>query len=63
MQDGKHGYLIPARNPPALADAIARLDADRSALQRMSRASQRRIQEHYTLERMANDFRVLYQSL
>jgi len=63
MQDGKHGYLIPAKDPPALADAIARLDADRAALQRMSRASQQRIQEHYTLERMANDFRLLYQSL
>lgn len=63
MQDGVHGYLIPARNPPALADAIARLDADRATLQRMSRACQLRIQQHYTLERMAGEFRALYQSL
>jgi len=63
MQDGVHGRLIPARNPPALADAIASLDADRATLQRMSGAGQQRIREHYTLERMAGEFRALYQSL
>jgi len=63
MQDGVHGYLIPSKDPPALADAIARLDADRTTLQRLSAASQQRIREHYTLERMAGEFRALYRSL
>lgn len=63
MQDGVHGMLIPAKDPNALADAIARLDGDRSALQRMAQACQQRIKEHYTLERMASDFRNLYRSL
>ncbi|MBS0388049.1 MAG: glycosyltransferase family 4 protein [Proteobacteria bacterium] len=63
MQDGVHGYLIPSKDPPALANAIARLDADRASLQRLSAASQQRIREHYTLERMAGEFRALYESL
>jgi glycosyltransferase involved in cell wall biosynthesis len=63
MQDGVHGALIPAKDPGALADAIARLDADRPALHRMALACQQRIREHYTLERMAGEFRALYMSL
>jgi glycosyltransferase involved in cell wall biosynthesis len=63
MQNGIHGTLIPARNPSALADAIARLDGDRRTLQHMAQACQERIREHYTLERMAGEFRTLYRTI
>jgi glycosyltransferase involved in cell wall biosynthesis len=63
MQGGTHGFLIPMRNPVALADAIAKLDGDRITLNRMARSCQERIQENYTLKRMASEFRNLYRTL
>lgn len=37
VEHGKNGLIVPARDPAALADAIASLDDDRSKLEAMSR--------------------------
>jgi glycosyltransferase involved in cell wall biosynthesis len=63
MEDGVHGVLVPPRDPQALADAIERLHRDRVMLQRMSHACQFRIREQFTVERMAHEFRALYETL
>ena len=63
MQDGVHGLLVDARAPTALARAIARLDDDRMMLTRMSEAARARVLEKYTVERLADDFTCIYNTL
>jgi glycosyltransferase involved in cell wall biosynthesis len=63
MEDGVHGIMVPSRDPQALAAAIARLHGDRVMLQRMALACQLRIRERFTVERMAHEFRALYETL
>jgi glycosyltransferase involved in cell wall biosynthesis len=53
VADGETGYLVPPRDPEALADRLLRLLSDMSLRSRMSRAARRRVEEHYTWERVA----------
>ena len=63
VTEGEHGVFVPPRDAEAIADAIARLAADRSALARMSTACRARITGGYSLERLARDFSALYWGL
>jgi glycosyltransferase involved in cell wall biosynthesis len=56
IQDGVHGIFIPLKDPKAIAEAIARLDADRQAIFRMGAASRERVEQFYTISRLASDF-------
>ena len=60
MRDGEHGLFVPANDASALAMAVAALDDDRAGLFRMSGAARQRALEHYTVGRLADDFRKLY---
>ena len=60
VQDGREGFLVKPRDPRGLADLLARLLRDPSALPRLSAASRESIREAYSLERMANAFSALY---
>ena len=60
MRDREHGLFVPANDTPALALAVAALDDDRAGLFRMAEAARRRALEHYTVARLADDFRKLY---
>jgi glycosyltransferase involved in cell wall biosynthesis len=55
--DGTHGYLVPPRDPGAIAEAITRLAADREALSWMSRACRN------SIERLARELTLHYRSL
>jgi glycosyltransferase involved in cell wall biosynthesis len=61
MRDGEHGLFVPANNGLALAIAVAALDDDRAGLSRMAAAARRRALEHYSVDRLADDFRKLYE--
>ena len=61
MRDREHGLFVPANDAHALANAVAALDDDRAGLFRMAEAARRRALEHYTVVRLAEDFRKLYQ--
>jgi glycosyltransferase involved in cell wall biosynthesis len=63
MEDGVHGVFVPSRSPEALAEAIERLDNDRALICRMGEASRQRVEKHYTVARLADDFRRLYHNL
>jgi D-inositol-3-phosphate glycosyltransferase len=54
VADGKSGYLIPPRDPQALARCLLRLLLDETSRDRMGRAARRRIEEHYTWERVSS---------
>jgi glycosyltransferase involved in cell wall biosynthesis len=61
IQDAVNGVFVPSRNPEALAGVVARLDDDRHALASLAEAGRSRVNEHYTTQRLARDFRELYQ--
>ena len=61
VRDGEHGLFVPANDAQALAMAVASLDDDRAGLVRMAEATRRRALEHYTVARLADDFRKLYE--
>ncbi|CDG84600.1 glycosyl transferases group 1 family protein [Janthinobacterium agaricidamnosum NBRC 102515 = DSM 9628] len=63
MQDGVHGFFVPPRDPQALAALILRLDRDRPLLRSMAQAGRERVERHYTVERLAHDFRAIYAGL
>ena len=60
MRDGEHGVFVPVKNAAALAAVVAALDDDRERLKRMAEAARRRVLERYTVARLADDFRKLY---
>ena len=60
---GTHGFLVPARDGKALAEAIAALGANRDQLTWMSRASRRRVRAAYSIDRLAADFAQRYAEL
>ena len=47
----------------ALAEALERLDLDRGLLLRLAVAGRKRIEEQYSIGRLASEFRQLYESL
>lgn len=63
MEDGVHGVFVSSRNPEALAMAIERLDSDRALICRMGEAGRQRIENYYTVARLAGDFRKIYNNL
>ena len=54
--NGLNGLLVPAENPAALADAIARCGQDRELRDRLGAAARRTYERHFTLNRFTKDF-------
>ena len=53
VADGETGYLVPPKDPQALAERILRLLSNPALRDLMGRDARRRIEEHYTWERVA----------
>ena len=53
VADGETGYLVPPKDPEALVGCLVLLLSDGSLRDRMARAARRRIEKHYTWERVA----------
>ena len=63
VTDGESGLLVPARDPAALAEVIARLLDDPDARARMGEAGQRIVRERFGLERMADELVKIYREV
>jgi len=50
VSEGETGFVVPRRDPEALALGISRLVADPSLRERMGRAGRRRVVEHFRIE-------------
>jgi colanic acid/amylovoran biosynthesis glycosyltransferase len=48
--DGETGFVVPRRDPEAMALGISRLAADPSLRERMGKAGRRRVVEHFRIE-------------
>jgi len=63
VEDEVQALFVPARDAPALADALERLARDRPLLHRLALAGRARVVAHYSVARMAQEFDTLYASL
>lgn len=63
LQDGVQGMLVPPRDVPRLAAAIAALDDDRALLEKMRVASRARVAERYGVEQLAAAFDQVYRTV
>jgi len=61
--DGKTGFLVPPRDPQALADKIKLLLQDQALRERMGQAGIERVKQHFTIERMVRKYEGLYRKL
>jgi len=60
---GETGFLVPPRNPNALAEAIIKLVENKRLARKMGIAGRERIIEHFTLKKMIKETESLYGSL
>jgi hypothetical protein len=56
----KTGFLNPVGDVDSFADGIARLDADRNCLERLSAAARKVVTEAYGVRRQATRYETLY---
>lgn len=61
--DGITGYLVPPRDPAALADRLARLQRQPERARHMGQLGRVRVCEHYTWRRVAQQFIEVYSSV
>ena len=61
--DGETGFVVPRRDPEAMALGISRLAADPSLRERMGRAGRRRVVEHFRIEDQISAFNRAYARL
>lgn len=55
------GLVVPPKNPPALAQAITRLLADKSLRERMGYAGRERVAQEFTVEKMVERVMKVYE--
>jgi glycosyltransferase involved in cell wall biosynthesis len=60
ITDGETGYLVPPRDPEALAGAVLRLLQDPELASRMGQASQTMARERFAVQRLITDTETLY---
>jgi len=63
LEDGVNGFLVPARDPAALADAIDAVLADPARGVRLGEAGRRRVEEQFSLPVMVRRTEALYDEL
>ncbi len=63
IQHGVNGWLVPADDPVAMAEGIARLLSDPAAADRLGRQAQARVREAFSLDRMAAEVEAVYQEI
>ncbi|MEX3958700.1 glycosyltransferase family 4 protein [Trinickia sp. EG282A] len=61
--DGQTGFLVPPRDPEALAERLARLAHDPELAERMGAAGLERAREHFTWSGVAEQLEAVYRQL
>ena len=62
VADGETGYVVPPRNPEALANAILRHLSDPERARAMGRKGRQRLEEHYSIRRFIREFQDVFDS-
>ena len=61
--DGESGYVVPKKDPIAMARALEKMYADKEAPQRMGLAAQERIKNRFSSENSIKGYETFYQEL
>ena len=61
--DGRTGFLVPPRDPDALARAIVRILRDPVLARRMGREGRQRVEERFSLDHFVSRIEALYAEL
>jgi len=61
--DAGSGRLVPPRDAQSLAAVLAELHADAAGRLELGTSARRRVEEHFTLERMVSEYRRVYERL
>lgn len=59
-QDGKTGFVVPPKNPQAIANAVVKIQEN---YQKLSQNSKERYQAHFTLKKMIQSIHSLYKTI
>ncbi len=62
VQDGQTGYIVPVRDPPSLAEALARVLADPAHAAQMGEAGHEWVQTHFAPEKVMADLQSMWQA-
>lgn len=62
VADGETGFLVPARDPEALAQKLEQLASDRALARRMGRAARARVERLFTWEKVGERTAELYEA-
>jgi len=60
---GRTGYVVPPRNPEALAARINELLSDSALRREMGQAGKKRVESEYTIDKMVSGFLKLYEEI
>jgi glycosyltransferase involved in cell wall biosynthesis len=60
---GETGFLVPPRDPAALAEGILTLLRDAGQARTFGEAGRRRVSQRFSLERMIRDTELVYEEL
>jgi glycosyltransferase involved in cell wall biosynthesis len=60
---GETGLLVPPNDPPALAEALLSLLRSPETARRLGAEGRRRVEEHFTVERMVAETEAVYEAL
>ena len=63
VTDGREGFLVPPRDPAALANALDTLMADDALRQRMGTLARQRVETAFPMDRMISSFSERYEDL
>lgn len=63
VENGETGYLVPAKQPQALAAAMLDLIRHSETAEQMGRAAQLSVKERFSLDRLVSDTESLYEEL
>jgi glycosyltransferase involved in cell wall biosynthesis len=63
VDENRSGFLVPPRDPPALAEAILCLALDRSRRESMGAAGRRRAEACFGLDNMVREYETMYLNL
>ncbi|MBN1405137.1 MAG: GT4 family glycosyltransferase PelF [Candidatus Omnitrophica bacterium] len=63
VQHGKTGFIVPARNPVALAEDIVKLLLDKDEAKKMGFLAQERVKNYFTFEKMIAEYENVYNAV
>jgi glycosyltransferase involved in cell wall biosynthesis len=63
VRDGETGFIVPARNPVKMAEALKKLLYDCALREKFGNAGRRRVEEHFSREKLIENMDAFYRKI